>query len=143
MRDIQVVDKEREEVPVRAVYLLIVLSFLRRLLRRVLSPAGARLVGSGECREKCLMLTAGGWGGLVAGPFRIPYGTLDDIAEIVEVWSEELPEGMGMRLTDSLGPLDNLGVLCSHAGVESPGGVAQVRSTVTCCIMDIEEVLRR
>ena len=127
----------------RAVYLAIILGFLRRLLRRVLVPSGCRLAGSGEFREKCLMLTAGGWGGLVAGPFRIPYGKLEDIAEIVEVWSEELPEGMGMRLTDLVGPLDNLGVVCSFAGVESPGGVAQVRSTVTCCIKDIEDGLRR
>ena len=118
----------------RVVYLLIVLSFLRRLLRRVLVPAG-------RTRVMSLEICGRGYGLVVGGPWEIPADRMWAIEGNVTIWSEELPEGLRLRLIETDRPVGNLTSFCRDVGVGSPGGVQSVGSTVDCCIRDIRAVL--
>ena len=118
----------------RAVYVLIVLGFLRRLLRRVLMPAGS-------VRVVCLEICGRGYGLVVGGPWEIPVGSMWAIESNVAIWSEELPEGLRLRLIETDRPVGNVTRFCLDVGVGSPGGVQSVGSTVDCCIRDIRAVL--
>lgn len=114
----------------RAVYLLIVLGFLRRLMRRVLVPAG-------RCRVMSLELAGRGYGLVVGGPWEIPEGRMWAVEGNAAVWSEELPEGLRLRLLETDRPVGSVVRFCRDVGVGSPGEVESVCRTVDCCIRDI------
>lgn len=124
-----------------AVYLAILLHFVRRLLRRVLSPAGGRPVGSGRYRLMCLEIAGRGYGMVVGGPWEIPEGKTHDIEGNVSVWSEELPDGLRLRLIETNRQVGSLPRFCMDVGVGSTGELQDVGSTVDCCLKDIRTVL--
>lgn len=106
----------------------IVLGFLRRLLRRVLVPAGS-------IRVVCLEIAGRGYGLRVAGPWKVPAGKMWEAECIVRVWEEELPEGFRFWLREvrdgaGLGRLDGF---MADVGLGARERL-MVRSSVASCV---------
>ena len=92
------VGREPREVHVRTVYLVIVLGFLRRLLRRVLEPAWKNPVPGWRCEDACLCMSYRGKWCYWLGPWSLTRDLFDGFSSLLDEHSDRLPSGMRFEL---------------------------------------------
>ena len=131
----------------RAVYVAIVLGFLRRLLRRVLSPAGRLRGDTGEqYKYLYLYLYGRGYSIYLHGPWKVPMGEWHDLYGIVSRYNEGMPRDIhfGMVCDKPDQPVGGLELYCRDIGIgDDTRLVSRISANVMNCCDELDGELGR